>query len=114
MAHPGGGHHAQHAVYQTQTGPEDGYHGELLTGQSGQLRLAQGSLHHLGGQRQVTSGLVGDQHTDLGHQLPEILDAGVLVPEDGELVGHQGMVHDVDFFAKHGATPLYIKIVNPR
>ena len=114
MAHAGGGHHAQHTVYQAQTGPEDGHHGELLTGQSGQLRLTQGSLHHLGGQRQVAGGLVGDQHADLGNQLPEILDAGVLVPEDGELVGHQGMVHDVDFFAKHGASPLYIKIINPR
>ena len=50
---------------------------------------------------QVAGGLVGDEHTDLGHQLAEILDAGVLVAHDGQLVRHQGMVHDVHLLAVH-------------
>ena len=29
VAHPGGGHHPEHAVHQPQARPEDGHHGEL-------------------------------------------------------------------------------------
>ena len=105
VAHPGGGHHPQHAVHQAQARPEDGHHGELLALQRGGDGLADGGLHLLGGQGQVPGGLVGDQHPDLGDDLPEILDAGVLVPQDGQLVGHQGVVHDVYFTAHHSITP---------
>ena len=105
VAHPGGGNHPQHAVHQAQARPEDGHHGELLALQRGGDGLADGGLHLLGGQGQVPGGLVGDQHPDLGDDLPEILDAGVLVPQDGQLVGHQGVVHDVYFTAHHSITP---------
>ena len=87
-------------VYQAKTGPENGHHRQLLAGQGGFLRRADGSLHFLGGQGQVAGGLIGDQHADLGDQLPEVLDAGVLVAQDGELVGHQRMIHDVNFAHK--------------
>jgi len=61
----------------------------------------------LGGHGQIAGGLIGDEHTDLADQFPEILDAGVLVPHDGQLVGHQGMIHN-DYFT-HNSVLLYIK-----
>ena len=107
MAHTGGGNHSQHAVHQTQTGPEDGDDYELAAGQSGGVHLADGGLNVLGGHGQIAGGLIGDEHTDLADQFPEILDAGVLVPHDGQLVGHQGMIHN-DYFT-HNSVLLYIK-----
>jgi len=109
VAHAGGGHHAQHTVHQTETGAQDGNDGELLAGQHGNLGLADGGLHRGGGQGQVTGGLIGDEHTDFAHQLAEILDAGVLVAHDGQLVCNQGVIHDVYFFAKHRSSPHMIK-----
>ena len=107
MAHTGGGNHPQHAVHQTQTGPENGDDYELAAGQSGGVHLADGGLNVLGGHGQIAGGLIGDEHTDLADQFPEILDAGVLVPHDGQLVGHQGMIHN-DYFT-HNSVLLYIK-----
>ena len=52
--------------------------------------------------REVARGLVGDEHTDLGHELAEILDAGVFIAHDGELVGDEGVVHDVYFLVEFG------------
>ena len=107
MAHTGGGNHSQHAVHQTQTGPENGDDYELAASQSGGVHLADGGLNVLGGHGQIAGGLIGDEHTDLADQFPEILDAGVLVPHDGQLVGHQGMIHN-DYFT-HNSVLLYIK-----
>ena len=97
----GGGDHTQYAVHQTQTGTEDGDHHKLAARQGGRVHLADGSLDVLGGQGQVTGGLVGDEHSDLRYQLPEILDAGVLVAHDGQLMRHQRVVHDMNFLAVH-------------
>ena len=107
MANTGGGNHPQHAVHQTQTGPENGDDYELAACQSGGVHLADGGLNVLGGHGQIAGGLIGDEHTDLADQFPEILDAGVLVPHDGQLVGHQGMIHN-DYFT-HNSVLLYIK-----
>ena len=101
MADTGGGHHAQHAVHQAEACTEDRDNGELLAGQCGHFRLAQGRFDFLGRQGQVTGRLVGDQHTDLRNQFPESLDAGVLVTHDGQLVCHQRVIHNVYFFTEH-------------
>ena len=102
VAHTGGGHHAQHAVDQAETGAQDGDDNELLACERGGVHLADGGLDVLGGQREVARGLVGDEHTDLGHELAEILDAGVFIAHDGELVGDEGVVHDVYFLVEFG------------
>ena len=101
VPHTGGGNHAQHAVHKTQTGTEDGNDYEFAACQRGCVHLADGRFDVLGGQGQIAGGLIGDEHTDLGYQLTEILDAGVLVPHDGQFVRHQGMIHNVNLAAVH-------------
>ena len=100
VAHARGGDHAQHAVDQTETGTEDGDDHELAAGKGGGVHLADGRFNVLGGERKIAGRLVGDEHTDLADQLAEILDAGVLVAHDRQLVRHEGMVHDVYLAAK--------------
>ena len=55
----------------------------------------------LGGQGQIAGSLVGNEHTDLRHQLAEILDAGVLITHDGELMGNQRVIHYMNAFSVH-------------
>ena len=100
VAHARGGDHAQHAVDQTETGTEDGDDHELAAGKGGGVHLADGRFNVLGGERKIAGRLVGDEHTDLADQLAEILDTGVLVAHDRQLVGYEGMVHDVYLAAK--------------
>ena len=102
MAHPSGGHHPQHAVHQSQAGPEDGHHGKLLALEGGSDGGADGGLHRLLCQGQIPGGLVGQEHSNLGDQLPEVLGGGVLIPQNGQLVGHQGVVHDMQLALVHG------------
>ena len=109
VADAGGGDHTQHAVHQTQTGTEDGNHHKLAARQRGRVHLADRGLDVLGGQGQVTGSLIGDEHSDLGYQLAEIFDAGVLVAHDGQLVGHQRVVHDMNFLAVHFVSSVYVK-----
>ncbi len=46
----------------------------------------------------VTGRFVTHQRGDLGHDLAEILDARVFVPENGELVLKQRMIQNVNMF----------------
>ena len=112
VSHAGGGDQTQHAVYQTKTGTEDGNHHEFAARQRGRFHFADRCFDVLGGQGKVPGSLIGDEHADLGYQLAEILDAGVLVAHDRQLVGHQGMVHDVHFLAKHGCLLRVCKILH--
>ena len=100
VTHARGGNHAQHTVDKPEAGTQDGDNNKLLARKRGRVHLADGGLDVLGGQREVTRGLIGDEHTDLGHELAEILDAGVLIAHDGELVGDEGVVHDVYFLVE--------------
>ena len=90
----------ENAVHQAKAGPEDGHHGKLLARQRRRVHLADRRFDVLGGHGQVAGCLVGDEHADLTDQLAEILDAGVLVAHDGELVRYQRMIHNVDMGAK--------------
>ena len=83
VAHAGGRYHPQHTVHQAQAGPQDGADGDLFACQGGLLRFAQRGFHQFGGQGQVTGGLIGNEHTDLGDQLAEVFHAGIFIAEDG-------------------------------
>ena len=95
MTDTGGGDHAQDTVNETETGAEDGNDCEFLTGQRRRVHFADRRFDMLGGHGQVAGRLIGDEHTDLADELAKILDAGVLVPHDGQLVCNQRMIHDV-------------------
>ena len=91
VAHLGGGNQVNDGVHHAKTGPEDGDDGQLLACQHVDRGLGDGSLdlHLLGGQ--IPGGLVAHELGDLAHQLPEFLDAGVLVPQQRQLVLEQRM-----------------------
>ena len=59
--------------------------------------------------REVARGLVAHQHGDLGDELAELLDAGVLVAQDGQLVLDQRVV-EYAYFAHISIS--FIKIKN--
>ena len=106
VAHLGGGDEGEDAVHHAQTGPQhrnDGqlFAGDALEGSGGDGRL---DLHVL--QRQVAGGLIAHQGGDLGDDLAEVLDAGVLISQDGELVLEQRVIQNVYLFHVHGAIPL--------
>ena len=111
MTDTGGRNHAQNAVDQTETCAQDGNNREFLTGKRRRVHLADRRFDVLGGHGQVAGCFVGDEHADFADQLAEILDAGVLVTHDGELVRHQRMIHNVDmgteFVFLHPVTLLY-------
>ena len=90
---------------------QDGNDGKLLARQRRRVHLADRRFDVLGGHGQVAGCFVGDEHADFADQLAEILDAGVLVSHDGELVRHQRMIHNVDmgteFVFLHPVTLLY-------
>ena len=94
VAHLGGGHQLQHALYHAQARPQDGHKGQLPPGDD----LGGGLLHGGDGfhihQGQVPGGLVAHQRGNLADQLPEILGAGGHIPQKGELVLDERVVHD--------------------
>ena len=92
MAHLHVGHHADHAVHHAETGTENGHHRQLLAGDPAALGHGDRGLHVDLLQGQIAGGLKAHQHGDLRNQLPEDLDAGALVAQDGQLVLDQGMV----------------------
>ena len=110
VADTGRRNHAQNAVDQSKTGAQNGHDCNFLTGQRRLLRRADRRFDRLGGERQITGGLIGDEHPDLADQLPEILDAGVFIAHDRQLVRDERMIHDVYVFSKcfraHDVAPL--------
>ena len=108
VTHLGGGDQGQDAVHHTQTGAEDGHDGQLL---ASQLLKGTGShrgldLHILQGE--VPGGLVALQGGDLRDDLPEFLHAGLLVPQDAQLMLKQGMVQNMYFAVKHIQYPFLL------
>ena len=101
MAHPGRGYHPQHAVHQAKARPENRYHRKFLPLQRGSHGLTDRCLHLFLRQRQVPGGLIGEKHANLGNNLTEIFGRSILIPEDGQLMGQQRMIDDMDFFAVH-------------
>ena len=86
------GNQGQDAVYHAEAGPENGDHRQLLAGDHGRHAGLDGSLHGHVLQGKVPEGLVAHEHGDLLHQRPELVGAGILIPEDGYLVLDQRMV----------------------
>ncbi len=100
MADTGGRDHAQDAVDQAEASAQDGHDSDLLTGERRLLRRADWGLHGLGGEGQIAGRFVGDEHTDLADQLAEVLDAGVLVAHDRQLMRNERMIHNMYVFSK--------------
>ena len=106
VAHLSGGDQGQNTVHHAQTGPQNGDDSQLLAGDGFELAGADGSLdlHFL--HRQVPGSFVAHKGGDLGDDLTEVLDAGVFIPEDGQLVLQKRMIKNVYFFHIHDAIPL--------
>ena len=68
-------------------------------------------LHIL--QRQITGSLITLQCSDLGHDLPELLHTGALVPQDTQLVLEQRVIQNMDFAVKHlKRSPFYFDLAS--
>ena len=105
VAHLGRGNQVDHGVHHAQTRPENGDNGQLLTGQHLNPGLGHGGfdLHLLGGK--VPGGLIAHKGGDFAHQLPELLDRGVLAPQNRQLVLDERMVQYV--YATHIQFPFW-------
>ena len=92
VAHLGGGDQVDDGVHHAKARPQNGDDGQLLARQHPDLGLGDGGFdfHFLGGQ--IPGGLVAHQLGDFSHQLPEFLDAGVLIPQDRQLVLNERML----------------------
>ena len=95
VAHLGGGDQINDGVHHAQAGPEDRDDGQLLAGQhpNGGLRHGGLDFHFLGGQ--ISGGLIAHELCNFSHQLPEFLDAGIFVSQQGELVLQKRMLQYV-------------------
>ena len=58
--------------------------------------------------RHIPGGFIAHKGGDLGNDLPELLGAGALIPQDGELVLQQRVVQNVYLFHVHGIFPFYL------
>ena len=107
MAHLGGGNEGENAVHHAQSGPQDGDNGQLFARQGLEFAGGHGGLDGdlLGGQ--VPGRLVAHEGGDLGDDLPELLYAGALIPEDGQFMLDQRVIKNVYHFV-HVSCPLYI------
>ena len=96
MAHPRGGDHFQNSVHHAKACPQNGNDGQLFASNGLEDAGSHGSfnLHVL--QRQVAGGFISHQHSNFRDKLPEVLGAGVLAAQNGQLVLKQGMAQDVD------------------
>ena len=90
-------HHGDHAVDHAETGAEDRHDGQLLAGDVPAVCRGDRGLDIDLLKREVARSLEAHQHGDLGNQFPELLDAGVLVAQDRELVLDQRVVKNVNF-----------------
>ena len=95
VAHLGGGNQINDGVHHAQTGPQDGHDGQLFAGQHAHRSLGHGrfNFHLFGGQ--IPGSLIAHELCDFAYQLPKFLDAGVLIPQQSQLVLDQGMLQYV-------------------
>ena len=100
------GHHADHAVNHAETCSEDGDDGKLLAGNTLAFCNGDGRLNVDLFKREISGGFIAHQHCDLRNKLSELLDAGVFIAEDGQLVLNKGMVEHA-YFAHLSCSPLY-------
>ena len=100
MAHLGGGNQVQDAVHHAKASAEDGHDGQLLAGQGLEGAGGDRGLHLHIGQGEITGGLVALQRGDFGDDLAELLHAGILVPQDGQLMLQQRMIQHMYLFHK--------------
>lgn len=105
MPHPGVGDELQNPLHHHEPRPQDGHQGELFPGEHLDPGGGDGGLHRGLLQLQVPHGLVGHEHGDLFGELAEVLGARALVPEVGQLVLDQGVVHQGDPHRQEPTTP---------
>ena len=91
----GRGDQVNHGVYHAQASPEHRHNGQLLPGQDLNLGHTDGSLHLSCLHGEIPGGLIAHEGGDFADQLPELLDAGVFTPQDGELVLDQRVIQNV-------------------
>ena len=94
VAHFGGGHQLHHTVHHTEARPQDRHKGEFAPGDDAGLGDGHRGLDLDFLERKIPGGLITEKHGDLGDELPEFLGAGVLIPQQRELVLDQRMVGD--------------------
>ena len=92
MPHAGGRNQLNSAVHHAQARPEDGNKRQLASGNHLGFGDGDGGLHLHLAQGEVAGGLIAQQLRDLLDQLPELLGAGVFVPQQGDLVLDQRMI----------------------
>ena len=81
-----------HGVHHAQTGAQNGNDRQLFARKDLDLGRCDGGLDLdlLGGK--IARGLIAHQRGDLAHGLAELLDARVLVTQDGQLMLQKGML----------------------
>ena len=103
MTDLGGGDHIHHGIHHAQTCTQNGDDCQLLTCQHPALGGGHRGLHlHLHG-GQIPGGFVAHQARDFTNQLTELLDAGILVAQNCQLMLDQGMLQFV--YIRHRYTP---------
>ena len=91
-----GRHEGQDAVDHAEAGAQDGDDRDLLAGDLLARGLLERGLDLDVLEREVAHGLVALEDGQLGHELAEVLRGGVLVPQDVQLVLHEGVVDDLE------------------
>ena len=95
VSHLGDRNQVLQTVHHAQSRAEDGHDGELASGHHLCLHLGNGCLDGDFLQRQIAEDLIAHQHGDFVEQLPEVLGAGLAVAHDGQLMGNQRVVDNV-------------------
>ena len=97
VAYLGGGYEVHHAVYHSQACAQYGNYCQLLAGQYLGMGCSYGSFYRSVLQLKVTGRFIGQQGSQLLYQSAELLGAGGLIPEQGQLMLYQRVV-DYDEF----------------
>ncbi len=92
-----GRNQAHDTVDHTQTGTQNRYNRQLLSGDDFGLSAADGRFDLNRTQRQITSNFISHEHGNLVKQLTEFLRAGFLISHQGHLVLNQRVVHHMNF-----------------
>ena len=92
----GGGHQAEHTVDHTQTGSQNGNNSGLLAGDHGAHGGLQRSFDGDVFQRHILEGFIADHHGNFVDDGTELIGAGGLLSDDGELMFDQGMIANRD------------------
>ncbi len=98
MANLGGRHHGQHAFHHAESRAQNGHESQLAAGNHFRCCRSDRCFRGCFFQRQVTGCLVALQHGNFTDQLTKILTAGVFIPQVGQFMLNQRVVHNKYIF----------------